>query len=44
MVNSFLAFKIQVMAWEVGERFRREGTNVYLQLIHVDVWQTPTVL
>ena len=25
--------------WEVGERFKREGTYVYLWLIHVDVWQ-----
>ena len=28
--------------WEVGENFKREGTYVYLQLIHVDVWQKPT--
>ena len=28
------------MWWEVGERFRREGTYVYLWLIHV-VWQKP---
>jgi len=26
---------------EVGEGFRREGTYVYLWLIHVDVWQRP---
>ena len=26
---------------EVGGRFRREGTYVYLWLIHVDVWQKP---
>ena len=26
----------------VGGRFRREGTYVYLWLIHVDVWQKPT--
>ena len=25
-----------------GRRFRREGTCVYLWLIHVDVWQKPT--
>ena len=25
----------------VGERFKREGTCVYLQLIHI-VWQKPT--
>ena len=30
------------MGWEVGERFKREGTSVYLWLIHVDVWQKPT--
>ena len=31
--------------WEevgVGRRFRREGTHVYLWLIHVVVWQKPT--
>ena len=27
---------------EVGGRFRREGTYVHRQLIHVDVWQKPT--
>ena len=26
----------------VGERVKREGTYVYLWLIHVDVWQKPT--
>ena len=26
----------------VGGKFRREGTRVYLWLIHVDVWQKPT--
>ena len=25
-----------------GGRLRREGTHVYLWLIHVDVWQKPT--
>ena len=30
------------MGWEVGERFKREGTSVYLWLIHFDVWQKPT--
>ena len=29
------------MGWEVGMRFKREGTYVYLWLIHVDVWQKP---
>ena len=27
---------------EAGGRFRREGTYVFLQLIHVDVWQKLT--
>ena len=28
--------------WDgVGGRFKRDGTNVYLRLIHVDVWQKP---
>ena len=26
------------MGWEVGGRFKREGTCVYLWLIYVDVW------
>ena len=30
------------MGREVGWRFKREGTYVYLWLIHVDVWQKPT--
>ena len=30
------------MGWEVGGRFKREGTSVYLWLIHGDVWQKPT--
>ena len=30
------------MEWEVGRRFKRERTYVYLWLIHVDVWQKPT--
>jgi len=25
-----------------GGKFKREGTYVYLWLIHVDVWQKPT--
>ena len=28
--------------WEVGGKFKREGTYVYLWLIHVDIWQQPT--
>ena len=31
-----------VMGRKVGWRFKREGTYVYLWLIHVDVWQKPT--
>ena len=30
------------MGREVEGRLRREGTYVYLRLIHVDVWQKPT--
>ena len=30
------------MGWEVGRRFTREGTHVYLWLIHADVWRKPT--
>ena len=30
------------VGWEVGGRFKREGTYAYLWLIHVDVWQKPT--
>ena len=27
--------------WDGGGRFKKEGTCVYLWLIHVDVWQKP---
>ena len=30
------------MRWEVEGRFKKEGTYVYLWLIHVDVWQRLT--
>ena len=30
------------MAWEVGKRFRMEGTYVYLSMIHINIWQKPT--
>ena len=30
------------MEWEVGGNFQREGTYVYLWLMHVDVRQKPT--
>ena len=29
------------MGWEVGGKFKREGTYTYCRLIHVDVWQKP---
>ena len=29
------------MGWEMGGRFKRDRTFVYLWLIHVDVWQKP---
>ena len=31
------------MRREVGGRFKREETYVYLRLIHVGVWQKPTL-
>ena len=31
-----------MMWWEVGGRFRREGTYIYLWVIHVDTLQKPT--
>ena len=33
---------VEWMGREVGRRFKREGTYVYLWLIHVDVWRKPT--
>ena len=30
------------MGYEVGGRFKKEGTYVYLWLIHINVWQGPT--
>ena len=30
------------MGWDVGKNIKREGTDVYLWLIHGDVWQKPT--
>ena len=29
------------MGWEGGGSSKREGTHVYLWLIHADVWQKP---
>ena len=31
-----------VTAWRGGRRFKREGTYIYLWLIHGDGWQKPT--
>ena len=31
------------MGWEAGVSFKREGTYVYLWLIHVDIWQKHTI-
>ena len=33
---------IQEKGWEVGGRFKREGTYVHLWLTYVDVWWKPT--
>ena len=30
------------MGWDMEGRFKREGTYVYLWLIHVNIWQKPT--
>ena len=30
------------MRWQVGGRFKRKGTYVYLWQTHVDTWQKPT--
>ena len=30
------------MGWEVGGRFKSEGTSVYLWLTHADAWQKST--
>ena len=30
------------MGWEVGGRFKREGTYTYLWPIHVNIWQKPS--
>ena len=32
------------MGWEAGERFKKEGTYVYLWLIHVDIWKKLKIL
>ena len=29
------------VGWEMGGRLKREGTYVFLWLVHVDVWQKP---
>ena len=30
------------MGWEIVVKFKREGTYVYLRLIHIEVWEKPT--
>ena len=30
------------MGREMGQRFKRKGTYVFLWLINVDIWQKPT--
>ena len=30
------------IGWDVGGKFKRKGTYVYLWLTHVNVWQKPT--
>ena len=30
------------MGWVVGGRFYREGTYIYLWLMHIDIWQKLT--
>ena len=30
------------MGWRIRARFKREGTYVYLWLLHIVVWQKPT--
>ena len=37
-----ISVKYSIYRQEVGGRFKRKGTYVYLWLIHVDVWQKPT--
>ena len=40
--NPFRILKINLEGWNgMGGRFKREGTYVYLWLVHVDVWQKP---
>lgn len=29
------------MEWQVGKRFKREGTYAYLGLVYIVVWQKP---
>ena len=41
-LNSYFFNSNKNLWWGVGGRFRREGTDVYLWLIHVAVQQEPT--
>ena len=36
-----LADNLEGSGWEMEGRLKREGTYVYLWLIHVDIWQKP---
>ena len=38
----YMTIQMDGIGWGVGRRFKREGTCVYLWLIHVFVWQKPT--
>ena len=40
--GSVIKTRLKNNGGEVGERIEKVGTYVYLQLIHVDVWQKPT--
>ena len=41
-VHIACVFKKKVLIREMGWRFKREGTYVYLWLVHVVVWWKPT--
>ena len=32
----------EMTGWQVGGRFKMQGTCMYLWLIHVAIWQKPT--
>ena len=41
--SSNLVFYDNLDKWDVGRRFKREKTYVYLWLIHANVWQKLTL-